>query len=461
MFKQQLGKQHFNISRENFRPQLSDWFPIKLEEVFSRIILDIEANVKLTNQEIVKNYGKTISDMIFKRFKLKVELSPYLWGASIAGIFSFSTLKLGTGGRKGYPDLAKETKATAMDEIDDEFINQYLQALENINEDRRHEVSSISNTDGYIDFNKLQVGGYFSKVTNTLVLDFITLVNDLEMNAAEITALAVHEIGHPFSSFAFEADLVGTNYIIERVTNALEDNDIETAIMIYRSSFGSEDLKKAGISRESTKEHFYPNLLARYGDVYLSHYGSGLVDITQSEALADDFAVLFGLGLPLTTALEKMNRLDGGPSADGIAFETSMVVAVGLLLLLIPNPLVLLGGKLTIVALFGSMFSKLKSQVFNPYDTDKERFARIRRQSIELLKGSSVTKKEVDTLIETIDYLEKVILETKDNTFLNNKSWLKTAAFIDRTAKQKQRTTRIEKFLSNDLFVLTHKLKNI
>lgn len=449
------------ISMEGFRPQLNDWFPKQLLGVIQRIYLDMSQDVNISNQSIIKTYGKEIHDLIEKRFGVNVIMDPYLWAATPMGIFCFSTLKLGDRGR-GVPDSFTNVPS-AGDEIDDKFIDGYLEALDNFTRNKDVEAKKYDGATGTVDFEKLRVTGYMSKVTNILAIDFLTLYSKIKITEEEMVAMILHEIGHPFTSFAFEVDLIGTNQIIEQCSKEIEKGNMEKAVYIYRSNFGEEDLKKSLSSRSLTKEVFYSKLVARYTNVYQSHYGSGTTDSTQSEVLADTFAVAFGYAGYLATGLKKFNEVGELPSY-GIGFSllrTSLSIAV-LVGVIVTTPALVLatvpGLALTLTFLAAETHFKAVADVNALYDNESQRFIRMRQQSIALLKTPNADKDQVREVLKSIDLLEQLSKEAKDpgSSAATLKSLLSSS--FRRKVNQRERQQKIESLLNNDLFALNQKL---
>lgn len=306
------------------------------------------------------------------------------------------------------------------------------------------------------------------------------------MNAKEITAVLLHELGHGFYACAYSSRMDRCNQILN---DALRKGNNEDKNKFVEITYKELKGKYPEIRKEAVQNLTSANPVIVCSGAYkilteavYQQQESSKYDNTAFEALADHFGSRFGYGQDLVTGLEKL--YPGGlkrkwyfDAVQSAAMTMAIVMdffktlaemkfwisleATGFGSLLKWLNVYEAAIKFIWGVLFAFYLFKTSGEDGREftYDDLEKRYNRIRAQIIEAIKNKEMPKKDAIAMIESAEVIGSLIKGVKSyrgpldfmfNTF-NPK---------DIRAKNSiQRQQAIEDLMSNDLFLMSMKLK--
>ena len=336
---------------------------------------------------------------------------------------------------------------------------------------------------GWVDENKIKVGGIFSEYINTVFMNFNMLYEMLKRNVRRTVAVFLHEIGHGFYACAYTNRMDETNQIISAAMRKVveaKENKVEVLYKEFKDK--GMEIRKETLQGLTSKD---PIALGKTAfdltnEVVYSQMTSSKYNETSFEQLADNFAARLGYGKELVEALENLTPF-------GVRFNYLFMMYVSAM-----NSWNIVNNILNCVFYFLNLTNKDRMfnimeffQVFKvirvllysvvmlaymvytsgeagkdyTYDDLVKRYNRVRNQMIEMIKKKQLSKAQANNVIRSIEQIGELIkgcnayrgpLDFLFNTF-NPK---------DRRAKSSiERQQAIEDLMSNPLFVVALKAK--
>lgn len=452
-----MSKGLFNLGlrMEGIDFQLNDSFGPDLEALIQTF--EPKAKKGFLGLEIQKlPQVREIEDLIFKRLRMKVVINTQ---ENMAAIIPFH--------------LSQNAV----------LLNKFMRQNDYLKEQaERREVDGIKGT---VDENAVKLSGVFSEYPHSLFMEF-GLLFQMGLNAKQITSILLHELGHGFYACAYSSRMDRCNQVLSEALRKGNNKDKAKFIEVtYKELKGSyPEIRRESVEKLTSMN---PAIICTgayqiLAEAVFQQQESSKYDDTSFEALADNFASRFGYGEYLVSGLEKL--YPGGLKAKwyfdatNAALLTFTIVAqffMGLAELKFWVTLEALGvGKL--LKFFGLFQAATKFiwatlfvfYLFNTsgeagrnytYDDLEKRYNRIRNQIIEAIKNRELPKQRAMELIDSAEMIGALIKDVKPyrgpldymfNTF-NPK---------DVRAKNSiQRQQAIENLLSNDVFLMSMKLK--
>lgn len=319
---------------------------------------------------------------------------------------------------------------------------------------------------GSVNIEKAKVSGFFSEYVHPLYLNFPSLFLLQKLTAAEVAAVTLHELGHAFSACYYSDRIDRTNQVLSGIAkNVLgaESGDLE---YVYK------ELSK--VSKDITKETVDailngPRVVAGVkwfkvaSEIVRSQTMDDTYNKTSFEQLSDQFASRFGYGKELVTGLDKISSLSKeknlfffiwfqiGQMYDLFTLVTLIAAAIGT------------GGVVQILVMLMvtsiTLFLERSDIKDYTYDELKERYLRIRKDTIDQLKDQKLDKNFVKSMLETIYRIDEAIKATRNVKSLKGL----VADFVfpkGRSAKDSIYEQRLmETLASNDLFIASAELR--
>jgi hypothetical protein len=312
--------------------------------------------------------------------------------------------------------------------------------------------------DGSVDLNKSKVYGIYEKITTSIRYPRQWFYYDTYMLPEESAALILHEVGHLFTHLEFTSRVVTTNQVLAGMVRALDKTvpDENRKAVFAR---GIELLKlneeqQQALFRTKNKEMVACIVLDASIKQSVSELGCSVYDSVSCEQLADQFATRHGAGRYIVTSLDKYIKLDGeGPYAKSNPIFT-FCKFLGLT--------AITGGVYVLYSLILFSFNIANVSRFGKtYDSDKNRFIRVKLQNIERLKDKNISNEEKKSLIEDNIIIDDVVSLYNDNlTFIE-----KIASYLRVDFRNSYKYERLQQELellaSNDLFTSAAKLSTI
>jgi hypothetical protein len=307
---------------------------------------------------------------------------------------------------------------------------------------------------GSVDLARGKVDGIFGEIEHQMFVHK-GLVDTLLLSDEEKAAICLHEIGHLFTYYEFLGHTLTTNVILHAATQSFFKSDD----VLKRTQILDETCQALEISLDdpealvkcNSKEVFQTVVLRKAVLEAKSSLGSGIYDITATEALADQYAVRQGAGRHLATGLDKIHRhYGGGPSyfSTGVHVLATIVRVILFFALILPT--------------FGLVFLIL---LFNPaikvYDEPEARLARMKRELVASLKDKTLPPQQRKALVDDIDAVDALLKNLDDKRGLMEMFYTSVLPSGRRQYQQLRFQVELEKLVNNQLFVTAEKLTNL
>lgn len=223
-------------------------------------------------------------------------------------------------------------------------------------------------------------------------------INDEMMHALdadEMAAVILHEIGHIVSLVAMMSRFVTTNYFLSDFANELldlKDEKLRIAL-IENDELASKYLKHNKKELASASNIEATTLIILNSEVGRSRsdFGNNVYDVRGCEALADQYVSRMGYGLELTRAIGKFQE-----HSKGWYIYNSVLVTIGMIL----NPVYFV-----VSSVFLATVAIGTIAIPDTYDKPKDRVMAIRNDMVKRLKGAKGPEvKEIIKQLDSIDF---------------------------------------------------------
>ena len=286
------------------------------------------------------------------------------------------------------------------------------------------------------------------------------------LSAEEAVAVLLHELGHVFNYFCTMSMLVRQNLVVAAALKANSDKPDEK---IYRHRI-EVIASAAGLSKETASELgavrkaevVQAVLLADNLEEIRSVKGLENYDQVYNEAMADHFAMRYGAGSYLASALDKSNRTSVFYSGGFFLFIQTMELVRFSVVMMLGTAALFTGA--AAAGLFIASIATLtlwlvgdKHRQFE-YDDLSIRYKRMRNQMVELLKHKALSNEEKQEALDALAQLDDIV----DKAIEYKSPLIAISNFVfsgNRNAKRMiDLEHQIEEFISNQLFVNAAKL---
>lgn len=320
---------------------------------------------------------------------------------------------------------------------------------------------------GEFDDNNAIIKGDLSKITSPLYVTPEIFKGRAELNAYEISAIILHEIGHVYYYLRTLMRAVVVNMIADAAANRMMDlQSPQEKLRVIKDVERMLDTKigqQETICNEYKKENLYVHLVTQ---TLLERPnitgGRGFGNRTWERA-ADDFAARYGAAPYLASALYKLETsnwwlLRNNSYTNIYTHLFGEIFRITGLITMMATPFGFVYSAVAIA--FGLMINDPANTI---YDPPQERFEALRRNLVEelnVLKGVSTkaANEQRKRVLDGIAQLDKILLtvKDKDNIFA---FLMKNATATGRREKEAVDYQRqLEKYLSNDLRIASAKL---
>lgn len=319
------------------------------------------------------------------------------------------------------------------------------------------------NKKGTVNLQKARVGGIFSEYENVLYLNFKDLFATFKISAAEAVGVMLHELGHAFEVCEYSDRLETTNQVLANVAVQIKAKpEKKDVVYVYRELQG---INKNVTEAEVDKMLNGNKVIAGYlwfktiiGSVR-QQLGNAKYDETSFEQTADSFAIRFGYGRSLITALDKLHTHYGSPEKSKtwlaihhiLATLSFMGLGLGSMAFLfsINIPMGIYLSFYTFIVLLASG-EGCKDYT---YDELKVRYKRIRNEYIEQLKTMDIERNKLTEILNEVYFIDRIISETHQFRSIFNV----VSNFIFTVNKEADSSIKEQQLLEdlsfNDLFI--------
>lgn len=437
------------FSIESIDYQVNDQYIESATSLLDTIYKNINNITHTNNREVLKSKEfSAFIELTNKRFNIQLMVNPDYSDYTAAAIWLFHDAFLGFG---MYKNLSND-HLTVKDMS--EYAALYKKAI-----------NTKDNKEGYIDFRKAKVYGYFSKIPAVSAFNFFHLFKYIKMTPAEVLSVVLHEVGHLFVGFEFHHRLATTNIALYDAMQALSKKDYKLVKYILTNEFNIGDLQDKLLSDENVRFDLVGELSSKIASNVSSELLNIYHDYTAVESGADDFACRFMLQKELASAIHKLNKeVDNILNPAGLKY--SMVGSMfGFLITLL-----LLGFVLAVSPVAGSFYLALIATAATlmaieekKYDTEYDRVNRMALNLINSIKNSNLPAELVKEQIRNYDLIIKMTEElkqmphTRDSFYANY--IVRKLPFVRKSFQYKEIQQTIEELINNPIFISSHKLK--
>lgn len=321
---------------------------------------------------------------------------------------------------------------------------------------------------GSVDLKGSKVTGFFTKLDCYMSIPRFML-NDKTYLDEELAALALHEIGHSFTSFEYLSRSVTTNQALSLMLRTMDKTtSYEERNIVFTHAIDTEKIKLDADARKLLQANLSPEsvsmlVINQQIEACKSELGASVYDAVSCEYLADQFAARHGAGRYLISVLDKFSGR-AGPGSFGDYFQIGLYsMFAAATLLTVGAPLL---GLITGVGfmLLGSTSQAYKASKFDTefiYDNDETRMKRIKHQLVERLKDPECPAEEKKFILDYIREVEPIVkkYEGESSPKLRNR----IAFFFSKKHKYDFEFMSLQKDLeelgNSNLFVMSEKLK--
>ncbi len=335
--------------------------------------------------------------------------------------------------------------------------------------------------EAFVDIKNFKIGGAFQDVKVELFLDPAMMwdtshVYRVALTPAEVSAVILHEVGHMFSYFALAAHTYSINLpmlgTLNRIANTPDTEKVEIILKEWNDS--DNTLTKVDVKELAGKDKqvIVTALISNQVKDTKTLMKQREYEEVNAEHLADKFAVRCGAGVEITTALNKMFVVYGTrQTRDTIGYLFSEFMAgfslfiaagwiVGALtttLNPVTTPILLMLGCFGIF----TVLAQNTNSGGGTYDTDINRFGRMRNDMVSMLKDKEIDKAVGKRVRDGIATIDKVVSKYKENKSIIGMLGDMVIGPHRRLLSQTEFYKELEKLSANSLFVAAYDLRNL
>ena len=334
--------------------------------------------------------------------------------------------------------------------------------------------------EAFVDIKNFKVGGAFKDINVELFLDpammwDTSLTYRVALTPAEISAVILHEVGHMFSYFALAAHTYSINLpmlgTLNRIANTPDTEKIEIILKEWNDS--DNTLTKVDVKDLAGKDKqvIVTALVSNQIKDTKTLMKQREYEEVNAEHLADKFAVRCGAGAEITTALNKIFTIYGTRQTRGtisylfnefisgfaLFAYTRYVVSSLAALNPVTTPILLMLGAISIFIIL----STNTNSGGGTYDTEINRFGRMRNDMVSMLKDKEIDKAVGKRVRDGIGTIDKVVSKYKENKSLVGMLGDMVLGYHRRLLSQTEFYKELEKLSANSLFVAAYDLRNL
>jgi len=431
------GVENTTIGFESLiKPQLDDWFSVFLLDWVNKVRGKIKSSKKM------EDTFKELEDNIEKRFGIPVK-------CRLANLDDFGTITIGVLADSLDKGLVpgEVIKEWSKGDKTIKYVMEMYKELKKLNLE--------------IDFDKAVIKG-LKKDMKSLLFIGKNLFNAPTVSAEEYVAIILHEIGHMFTFIEVQGRAV------RNTTELLE------AIILYKSGKPDKAMKNVykitNSKPDDDKVNVMYNLINKFNNSILpvtQQLGNPEGMFSDSEVLADSFAVKFGFGKYLATALSDFYKSYNFKREYLKLIFNNLIKLIGSVLLASSVGITIISGfgQIVIGALLiiflDMVFLMLTANTYRTYDKLHERLEKMKLEMIRMLRTYNLDKKYVKKIIsdiEDVDFIVKKVFEERSfrGFILAASNILNMGLELN---NEKQVKLLIRKLIDNDLHYLSAKLE--
>jgi len=347
------------------------------------------------------------------------------------------------------------------------FSNDHLSArdINSYVEQYKKAIDTKSNPEGYIDFRKARVYGYFSKIPAVSAFNPYYLFKQIKATPREFLAIVLHEIGHLFVGFEFHHRLQTTNIALYNAMQAITKKDYKLVKYILANDFNITDLEDKMLDNKDVRFDLVGELSAKVASNITSELLDMYHDYTSVESGADDFACRFMLQKELASVIYKIND-NVDRFLNPVGFKYSIVAQI----LGFISSLFLLGLVVVVEPIAGSIFAACVATIStlialdeSKYDTEYDRLTRMALNLVNSIKSDKLPRELIKEQINNYDIILKLSNKLKEMPHTRDTFYteyvVRKLPFVRKSFDYKHTQQVIEELINNPIFISAKKLE--
>lgn len=317
---------------------------------------------------------------------------------------------------------------------------------------------------GHIDKRTGVVSGFFTQIRNNFMMSY-SMLGGL-FTDAELTALYLHEVGHAHTLYLAMGETLASSLIISEMIGLLEtESDVEKRFRIGRAFIkfsGNADELKSDDPAAITA------MILEGQDLRMeAHAGAKVPSYRIGEILSDQYAVRWGMGIPLASALAKLEKSKGFMIAE-TGFDPPWIGLLGNFLLLSSAAGSFVGktvgaGVQVALKAFLSSLSIATASTYGldmlmgsgDYPSAKQRIQRIRVELQGALRHRDVSNEQKKAILADLKQLDEHIDQIHSYGDITNKLAKYVTRHIQGQVRTDAKTELTEQLINNRLYEMS------
>jgi len=289
----------------------------------------------------------------------------------------------------------------------------YFTVLTNLLDTTKKIKDTLNTKSIHVDYDKAIVKNFPKDTVIYVMGDLHELLIELDCTPRQLSAVLMHEIGHSFTHISYSyRQIEQTSVLMDTfINNMRKDKSTRESLVLSAKEAYGKDIEGSDI-------HVFTELTSVIMENINDDNVYGSID---SEQLADQFAVRFGLGGDLAIGLDKLiSNSTGGNIFLGLVVTLIQVFLMALL----ATFNIVMAGIVTIVSIVLGLIAYITTILIvgvdssaRTYDITETRFKRMKFDMIRQLRESGLDKKLIKQTIEDVDKVDRIL-----QTYINTKS---------------------------------------
>lgn len=308
---------------------------------------------------------------------------------------------------------------------------------------------------GEVDVEKSRVSGFFGQLVSEVYFTRGILQGDM-FTDEELAAVLLHELGHLFTYYERLGQMVTTNYVLATVANEWSrEPSAKRRYMVIDELNNVINAKiddPEALVAEKKGEVVQTVVLSKVLERQKHELGSNTYDATSWEMMADQFANRHGAGRALVTGLAKIEKS---------VWNTNVISTPVYLLMEVVKALLFFASFWTGVGVMVALAIIFSDSNYSDYDSSKDRVERIRRDLVDQLKDTNLTRdrrQQVQDDLEAIDVVSDTMTKRRSLLQLIHSN---VGGNRRRQYSQKVFQQELEELAFNDLFIQSNRFATL
>lgn len=443
------------VSTEMIDFQVNDYVVTRLEEIFSKLINEINTRSRaLKNSagmhkdgvcsELIKQIDYVLTERFGMTYKsIAVSDNNLYYGAAWFTIVPKNDMAISLQNYEGlidwYNTTAKKTKNhkeadkpyTDIDHMDFGYGKNVIAFMHQQKKSMDTLKSTLKESSVTIDRKNAKIMGLSKDYVNFISHDIYNYVKWLNLNAKELTAILLHEVGHSFTYIEYlYRSVANTSVLLDTFLENLEKKNKspkESLVIAFEKATGKKAPDLKNTNKLATSIYILDTFmkLNKYKNVESYH------STADSEQLADQFSGRFGCSADIMTALDKLYNYGNSSikkSASPVRSHNDagvfsilltilqVIIVVICTVIFLPAIIIslLINWIIGFILGYGTQYDNPVSPIpslglDNTYDNLRRRYARGKNELVRRIRSAGISKQELTIVLKNIENIDKLM----------------------------------------------------